>query len=163
MLERPGHAPLRTRHAFREFAGCLLRFVPGAQPVLELCVGGNEAILVIHIAADTLPPERCAEYAIEHVALNEQVSVGEPRGQFLHEPATLVRHRQRIEVQDFFEQLSVSRIGVADLLQGAQVLADLLMPVPPWPFAQPFGSIHTLKRNSKDCSSTIDDTGTWPK
>ncbi len=93
-------------------------------------MGRNEAIVVIDIPADTLPSERRAEYAIEHVPLDEKISVSEPRRQFLHEPATLVGHRQRVEVQGFREQPGVSRIGLADFLQRTQVLADLLIPVP---------------------------------
>ncbi|MBU2961181.1 hypothetical protein KO516_10220 [Citreicella sp. C3M06] len=64
-------------------------------------MGGYEAIIVIDIPSDTFPPERGAKYAIEHVALDEKVSVGEPRYQFLHKPAALIRHRQRVEIQDF--------------------------------------------------------------
>lgn len=101
-------------------------------------MGRNDAIIFVDIAPDTPAPERCPENAIEHVALDEQIAICQPRGQFLHEPAALVRHRQGVATHDFLEERGIPRVGAADFLERAKLAAFLAMAVAAVAFSPSF-------------------------
>jgi len=85
---------------------------------------------IIDITADAFFPERRAEDSIEDVALDKQVSICQPRNEFLYQSSTLVRYRQPVEVHDLLEQLCVLCVGLADFLERTQLPAGLAMAIP---------------------------------